>query len=239
MDTKTNAKKKTKEIKEVKKLRKVAICGTAESLPAAPYEDKDFEIWSLSCALTYPAFKRWDRIYELHDKEYWGTTDVLDRLNKKASCDIWMQNVYPEVPRSKKYPLTEVSTGYHQNFTSSIVYMIAHAVYEKVNHIALFGVHMAADEEYSQQRSGCEYWLGVAEAHGISIHIQGPSAILQCRYLYGYDKEWKMKRDLANRKEALTQGLKQLESQLEQVKQTFYQQQGALKDCEFLEKSIS
>ena len=98
---------------------------------------------------------------------------------------------------------------------------------------------MAADEEYGQQRPACEYWLGVAEANGISVHIQGPSAILQCRFLYGYDKEWKMKRDLANRKEALNQGLKQLESQLEQVKQTFYQQQGAIKDCEFMERSIS
>lgn len=224
---------------EKPKFRKVAICGTAESLPAAPYDDKEWEVWSLSCSLTYPAFKRWDRIYEMHDKEYWGHPDILKRLNEQAKCDIWMQDVYPEVPRSRKFPLAEVAEGYHNNFTNSIVYMIAHAVYEKVSHIALFGVHMAADSEYGEQRPACEYWMGIAEANGISIHIQGPSAILQCRYLYGYDKEWKMKRDLTNRKEALGQGLKQLETQLENIKQQYWQQQGAIKDCEFMERSIT
>jgi len=222
-----------------KKMRKIAICGTAESLPMAPYEDKEFEIWSISCALTYPAFKRWDRLYEMHDREYWSLPDVKDRLLNKAKCEIWMQEAYPEIPGSKKYPLDEISKGFHRNFTNSIAYMIAHAVYEKVGHIALFGVHMAADEEYGYQLPCCEFWLGIAEANGISVHVQGPSAVLQCRYLYGYDKEWKMKRDLANRKDALNQGLKQLEQQLEQVKQNYYQQQGAIKDVEFLERSIA
>ncbi len=223
---------------EAKKFRKIAICGTAESLPMAPYDDKDFEIWSISCALTYPAFRRWDRLYELHDRNYWSGTDVLKRLNEQAKCDIWMQDVFPEVPRSKKYPLQEVSEGYHRNFTNSIVYMIAHAVYEKVNHIALFGVHMAAEEEYGAQRPACEYWLGIAEASGISVHVQGPSAILKCKYLYGYDKEWVLKRDMVQRRDALKQGLSQLEAQLEQVKQNFWQQQGAIKDIDFVEKLI-
>jgi hypothetical protein len=40
-----------------KKIEKIAICGTAESLPMAPYEDKEFEIWSISCALTYPCLQ--------------------------------------------------------------------------------------------------------------------------------------------------------------------------------------
>jgi hypothetical protein len=220
-----------------KKFRKIAICGTAESLPMAPYDDKEWEVWSISCALTYPAFRRWDRLYELHDRDYWTQTDVLKRIND-AKCDIWMQDVYPEVPRSKRYPLLEVSEGYSKNFTNSIVYMIAHAIYEKVNHIALFGVHMAAEEEYGYQRPACEYWLGIAQASGISIHVQGPSAILKNNYLYGYDKEWKIKRDLTNRLDALKQGEKQLSDQLEQVKQNYYQQQGAIKDVDFIIKLI-
>lgn len=230
----------TTEVKstEAKKFRKVAICGTAESLPMAPYDDRDWEIWSISCALTYPAFKRYDRLYEMHDRSYWSQSDVLKRI-AEAKCEVWMQDAYPEVPMSKRYPLAEVSEGYHKNFTNSIVYMIAHAIYEKVGHIALFGVHMAADEEWGYQRPACEYWLGIAEANGIVVHVQAPTAILKCNYLYGYDKEWTMKRDLAQRKDALKQGEKQLEAQLEQIKQNYWQQQGAIKDVEFIERLIS
>lgn len=222
--------------------RKIAIIGTAESIGEAPYDDTTWEIWGLGVDLTYPQFKRYDRLYEMHDKGYWINEEIMKRLNG-VKCTIWMQDVYPEIPNSKKYPLEEISAGYHKNYTSSIAFMLAHAALEaktlgNIGQVHMYGVHMMADEEYGYQRPACEYWLGILEGLGVKTHVAGTGSVLKCTYVYGYDKEWKMISDLGIRKQQLMNGLKELEGRLEKTKSEYLQQQGAIKDVDWTIRRI-
>lgn len=226
----------------VESKRKVAIVGTAESINEAPYDQPDWEIWGLGVDLTYPQFKRWSRLYEMHDKDYWNKPDIIGRLNK-ANCIVYMQDKYPEIPQSEKFPLEEVTKGYHANYTSSIAFQLAHAAYEartlkNISHVSLFGVHMMADEEYSHQRPACEYWLGILEALGVEAQVGGAGSILKCAYTYGYDREWKMISDLSIRKQQMQNGLAELERRLEEVKSNYQQQMGAIKDIDWTIRRI-
>lgn len=235
-------KKTTKKPAVKKKLRKIAVVGTAESISEAPYADKDWEIWGLGVDLTYPQFKRWDRLYEMHDKEYYTKPEIVERLNK-ANCTVYMQKHVDEIPLSVEYPLEEVSKGYHKNFTSSIAFQLAHAALEArelgdIIHVALFGVHMMADDEYGHQRPACEYWLGVLEGLGVSTHVAGNGSILKCNFVYGYDKEWKILSDLVVRRQMLDNGLTELEKKVEDIKANYEQQRGVIKDVEWMIRRI-
>jgi hypothetical protein len=188
--------------------------------------------------LTYPHFKRWDLLFEIHDEDYVLDKVIADRLNK-ADCKVLMQRHFDEIPKSEPYPLREVSEGYHKNFTNTIAMMIAYAVYEQklyndIGLMGVWGVNMGADEEYSFQRPSCEYWLGIAEANGIKVEIHGDnSAVLKCNTIYGYDKEWTWMREARQRKKQLEIGEKELAQKVEEMKQHYWQQQGALKDVQF------
>jgi len=233
--------KKVKVIKAEPK-RKIAICGTADSLAAAPFADKDWTVYICAPCLTYTTTKRWDLVFEVHDENYVTDKVIAERLNK-ADCTVMMQKHYEQIPKSEPYPLEKVAEGYHKNFTNTIAFMIAYAVYEHKLHgdvaeIGVWGVNMAANEEYNFQRPSCEYWLGIAEANGIKVVVHGDnSAVLKCHTIYGYDREWMFMREARTRKKQLEIGEKELNQKVEEMKQHFWQQQGALKDVDwFLRK---
>ena len=236
--------KPPKVIKKTKTLRKIAVVGTAESQVAAPYNDQEFEIWGLQVGLTYKTFTRYSRLYEMHIKEYWKDPVILERMKKiPKEIDIWMQEEYSEIPNSKRYPIEDVSSGFHQNFTSSIAFMLAHATYEQrkyknIGSLQLWGVHMMAEEEYGHQRAGSEYWLGILEALGVEVFVGGTGSVLKCTFNYGYDKEWRMLSDLTTRKQQLQVGLADLHRKLEEVKSHVGQQEGAIKDVDWTIRRI-
>ena len=223
---------------KVESKRKIAICGTADSLPSAPYADNSWTIWGCAPCLTYPHFKRWDLLFEIHDEDYVADKVITDRL-KRADCRILMQRHFDEIPKSEPLPLKEMSDGYHKNYTNTIAMMIAYAVYEQkvfndIELMGVWGVNMGAEEEYSFQRPSCEYWLGIAEAKGIKVEIHGEnSAVLKCNTIYGYDKEWTWMREARQRKKQLEIGEKDLAQKVEEMKQHYWQQQGAIKDVQY------
>jgi hypothetical protein len=65
--------------------------------------------------------------------------------------------------------------------------MLAMAIEFGATQIGLFGVNMAADSEYCQQRPSCEYFIGVAVGRGIKITIPEQSDLLKTAYLYGIE----------------------------------------------------
>jgi hypothetical protein len=214
---------------------KLSILGTADTLGAAPWEDKEFEIWAVAPALTYPSFKRGDLIFEMHSRDYWDDKAIIERLNKWDG-PVYMQDVYPEVPKSIKYPLDEV-LPYRRYHTTSITYMLALAYYsflkvKKPLHVALFGVHMEHREEYSEQRPCCEYWLGRMEGAGIDIYIAG-GAILRSEGLYAYEGYNAICGKLRTRIEGLTNGLHAREAEEHAAELKKHEQDGAIKEAEY------
>lgn len=189
------------EIKEARKGRKtVAMVGMAStSRHYAPFDDKSIPIWALNESATprFDFLKRVTRIYQLHPE--WdfrrpynhNFEDYPNWLKKRHPFEIIMQDVFPDIPSSKKYPFDEVMQMFGNEacyFTSSMPYLIAHALYEGYDRIELYGFEMAANEEYANQKPCGEFWLGIAIGRGCQVYLPPGCALLgKQMMLYGYE----------------------------------------------------
>lgn len=180
--------------------RKVLIIGSAQGWEQAPFADTSWSVWSLS--RMYHSVPRWDVWFELHPWERLcerldGTTKQAETMRLRAEYQQWlsqdhgrpifMQRAYPQVPGCVPYPLDNILDTFPQRyFTNSVSYMIALAVLQGVEEVAIYGVDMATKEEYTAQRSGVEYWVGLAQGAGVDVHIPDASDLCKSRVLYGF-----------------------------------------------------
>jgi hypothetical protein len=180
--------------------KKVAIVGFADSWKDAPFQDPGVEVWGLNELHKY--VPRWDRWFELHDDETLGVTkrDLTEGEMKRhlewLSRDhgpgklIYMlpQFCAGRFPNAVAYPLDEMIARFGRYFTSSIGYMIALAIAEEYDWIGLYGIDLASDVEYQQQRANAEYLVGIARGQGRTVVTAESSAICKAGHLYGYEK---------------------------------------------------
>jgi len=148
--------------------RKIAIVGMAEFTEQIP---DDYEIWII--ALYIGHFTRYSRAFECHEH-----MDENSSVLKMFVDDPWVPFYVPE-HLSKIYPNSWpiwtklLGDKYFPTFGSTISYMLAQAVFEKVyggqdiDEIALYGVDMDLEDIYHTQRPSAYYWLGVANGLGI------------------------------------------------------------------------
>lgn len=221
---------------------KLVLLGTADSMTQAPFGDPTWEIWACQPAISYPACKRVDRIFELHDESYWRDPQIIVRMNA-ANVPIVMQHAVAELPKSEVLPLSDMAERFKgftgaRYFTSTIAYMIAYALYLNLRspkpglgyeEIALYGVHMAADEEYGNQRQAMEYWVGVANGLGVKVTVPDRSSICSARFLYGYDTESTMLTEMRKMSGEFQQGLSQAKAKVDTHVQEMYEYSGAVK----------
>ena len=215
----------------------LAIVGTAPTMQGAPYTDEKFEIWSVAQAVSYPAFKRYDVLYEMHTEGYWKDPPVLKRLQETKAPIMVMHKHNPEIPGSVPYPIELMTAKYRRYHTTSITYMLAWALHsflmtKKPYHVALFGVHMEAREEYTTQRPCCEYWLARMEQAGMDVFMAG-GAILASQGLYGYENYdpvcWKIRQRITG----LTQGVNIRANEEHSALLQKHEQIGAMKEAEY------
>jgi hypothetical protein len=172
------------------RLRKVALIGTAPTIKFAPYHDPSWEIWAHNSAAHI--LPRVDRIFDLHPEDFWRRPkrwqkDYVGWL-KRCPVPVYMQQRYPEIPQSVRYPKERVLAEFRRYFSSQAAWMIALALTEGVTHIGFFGIHYAAADERGAQRAGCEYWMGVAEGRGVQIVMpEGCPLLREPKLLYGYE----------------------------------------------------
>ena len=97
-----------------------------------------------------------------------------------------MQDHYDDIPPSVRYPkeFVEAAAGDYQ--TSSISWMIGLAIAESFRNVEggfreihVYGVDMAQDTEWSEQRPACEYLLGMAHGMGIKTSVPQTSDLLK------------------------------------------------------------
>jgi hypothetical protein len=123
-----------------------------------------------------------------------------------------MQQAYPVIPMSVAYPLRDIVEafgivpaswgltpedprwwGYVKDrgeFSATVCYMLALALWLGVEELALYGVDFsrkvsAAYREW-EQRPGAKYWVGVARGLGIPVTVARGSWFEEQAYLYGY-----------------------------------------------------
>lgn len=113
----------------------------------------------------------------------------------KHHYPVYMVEQHPDVYNSVAYPLAEVSQHFLGNlfhesnpvqyFTSSFCYMLALALHEGFTDIYISGFEMGSDTEYVYQKSGAEFWLGIASQHA-RVFLPEKTQLLKSR-LYGFD----------------------------------------------------
>ena len=181
--------------------KKVAIVGFAESWKLAPWDDPGVDIWCLNEFHKYAP--RWSRWFELHDAETLGVTkrDLsegemkrhLDWLKKDhgANKPIYMQPQFCDgrFPNAVPLPLDRLIDRIGlRYYTSSIGFMAGMALLDDYQWIGFYGVDLASDVEYQQQRANTEYLIGIARGEGRTVVLAESSAICKAGHLYGYEK---------------------------------------------------
>lgn len=196
-------------------MRHVAILGFAESYATAPFGDPSVEIWGLNELHKY--LPRWDRWFELHSREAFEVRGDRNQeqhvawlrsqpaVGQPGHKPIFMREIFPDIPAGIRLPLEELSDcfwtrfGERPYFTSSIGYMLAMAIAEgrnaqfepmdetAVGWIGLYGIDLASDTEYGEQRPNAEYFIGLARGLGIEVVVAEGSALLKADHLYGFE----------------------------------------------------
>ena len=175
--------------------------------------------------------KRVTASFQMHAPVFWrAKTNINDAehyqwLRTHHGYPIYMQEVYPDVPESVKYPLEEITRellpGFRrtdekviQFFTSTPAFAIALAIYQGYKTIQLAGVEMgrgsktkSSDSEYMRQAEGIAFWIGIAIGKGITVILPKEGYLYRDR-MYGYSGEIMIMREefeinLEHRKEEL------------------------------------
>lgn len=215
--------------------RKIAILGSAvSSIALAPYTDRSWEIWA--CSPANQKLPRVDVWFELHNvelKKREGLTEWMEWLSKQPI--VYMQKgPSPEFPTAREYPLRAMVEKYGPYlWTSQIAYMIAAAIEQKPDSIAIYGVDMAATSEYNQQRLACQMFIQIARQNGINVIVPAESDLLEPPPLYGYCETSRHYRKLIARSQELHQRISDLREKKNKCADEEKHLIGALDDLEY------
>lgn len=196
---------------------KVAIIGSApSSAPLAPYEDPEWTIWGCSPGAVQYA-KRVDAWFELHRwGQDWLTKDYrafLAGLGKP----VYMLEAIEEIPTSVAYPVDDMTAVHGRAwFTSTPAWMIAMAITRGAETIGLFGIDMAADDEYLHQKPGLLRFIEKAQEKGIEVVVPPESDLMRTPPLYGIDEANPMLIKLQARREELLGRIANADSKIDQ-----------------------
>lgn len=169
-------------------MRKVAIIGRCHSTRSdAPYHDPTWEKWVL--AWDPIIFLPCHRIFELHTnfRMFLGSQEEGDfhvSGLRMAKVPVYMLDKQDDIAQSVRYPMEEVtelvgktSHGFAY-LESSIAYMLALAILERVDRVGIWGVDLHCESEYAYQRPNLEYLIGLARGRGTKVFIPPWSHLL-------------------------------------------------------------
>ena len=213
-------------------MKKVAIVGSQELTRGnAPFDDPEFEIWSISDWICSDWLKRCDRLLEIHQPgQYMNHPRTPNYWEKLQEVDIPVY-MYPIAdPRLKNpilYPLDVIKNmmkggqnlGEMQPLNHSVAYLIALAIHEGYDQIDIYGVELAGDTKYLVQQSMFSFWVGFALGKGIKVNVACSQGLFN-KPLYGLE-------DTTQREKisSLVESVKKQKNDADKVK---YMAEGAL-----------
>ena len=182
--------------------RKIAMLGGASTIRYTPWWDPTWELWAHASCRQH-CQREPDLLFDMHPPELWKDPKkkfwdpTYFRWLQQNHLPIMMQQRYPEVPCSIRYPFEHVITEFPRGYmTNTLAYMVALALQEGVTHLGIYGCHYDGQTEYGPQRGCAEYWLGIAEGRGVQVLIPPTCDLLnRPSLLYGYQSHPGGKRD--------------------------------------------
>jgi hypothetical protein len=202
---------------------KVAIMGFASSWVDTPFKDDSFEIWTLNEAYKLleqePKFKdiaRFDRWFEIHDPLS-PTKNKPEHVKflSECPCPVYMREKVDNVKNCVLYPFDGILKYFPRRYlTNTIAEMTALAICEGFKEIHLYGVDMAAGDEYAWQRPNCEYYCGFAEGRGIKLFIPNKSPLLKANKIYGLETDNALSNAMKERNKELNKKLQEASKEI-------------------------
>lgn len=168
--------------------KKIALLGTAPaSMELAPFQDLSWEIWA--CSYGTMNMPRISQRFELHR---WNPKDVARygqpyiQYLQNFDGPVWMAKKYDDIRNCHILPWKALVRKYSPYFfTSSIAWMFAMAIEQEPSAIHLYGIDMATNQEYKDQRMGLQYFALLAQTKGIEIYAPAEADVFAPAPLYG------------------------------------------------------
>lgn len=219
---------------------RIAIVGTAGTWAKTPWTDTGLEILSLNDAYRMKGFARADAWYDLHPLDHFhypdGNTVLAHTIPPGYYCrpknhlkwlasqpiPVWLAPEYliqhpaaKDWPSARPFPKAEIEAAYGRYFTSSPAWMIAHALMLGVRELHIYGIHLATESEYIEQRPNFEFLCGsilgrgkrtittsegmrrYATADGMLV-LPEAAPVLQSDFQYAFEPRPRQQRDPLN-----------------------------------------
>ena len=218
---------------------KLAMVATAEPTRGmAPYDDDEYELWGLAVTQTFVDVRRLDVVFEMHTSEYWERDQNVKKRLVETKEPLYMLDRHDDIPTSIKFPMDTLTSLYRMYHTSSISYLLCMAYHSylttgKPGHVEMYGMHMAAVEEYQDQRPCVEYWIGRMEGAGMTVIPPDGGVLLTANGLYGLERYNPVCWDMAQRMRALQVGLNDAATAIKQKELQQARNWGAIKETEY------
>ena len=220
---------------------KVALIGSApSSIRNAPYHDPSWEIWGCSPG-AYGVIPRgrsnqWWELHVWEPGQVWFSPEYCQFL--KDHPHVVVSKAVDDLPNGKVLNYQYLVNKYGPYFfTSSIAWMMAAAIEAGAEKIGLWGVDMAANEEYEAQRAGLHYFAQIAQGLGIEVGVPKESDLFRPRFLYGIDENTHAFTKVRARRAELHARLSEENMKLDQAKQGIQFLNGALDDLNYMHQT--
>ena len=155
------------------------------------------EIWG--CNMSYTIQRGLTGLFIFDPPEHWlpnktkyeaFIADVND-----LDIPIYMQEKHERIPNSVPFPADRLIDEYgFAYFQSTLTWQVAYAISQGFERIVMHRIHCMPDSaEYFPQKSGMDFWLGMAYGRGIEVRISDDSHL--CRPhpwhspIYGYEQK--------------------------------------------------
>ncbi len=215
--------------------RKIAVLGSAvSSVRLAPFDDPTWEIWG--CSPANKALPRCNVWFELHNPDVKIREGLFEWMEwLKTQPIVYMQKAYEGYTGAREYPLRPIVEKWGPFWwTSQLSFMLALAIEQNPSHIGMYGVDMAANSEYNQQRLACQYFIQhIVRNSDIELVVPPESDILEPAPLYGYCESSRQFRKYAARKAELAGRIAGLDAEASQKMAEKAHLVGALDDMEY------
>lgn len=151
------------------------------------------EVWAINLM---GAIIRADRVILMDDlddlmaRSDWNPR-IFDLL-KGLRVPLVTSRAHPDFPSSEAYPIDKVLASGLPYLNNTVAYAVALAIAEGVSDLWLFGCDFGyeGNPDIKEDGRACvEFWLGVAAARGVALHLPPNTSLLDSHkggYLYGY-----------------------------------------------------
>lgn len=141
--------------------------------------------------------------HEIQIGAYLRPMDHLAWL-KSRPFPVFLNQARPDYPTSQAFPLDAIVEFFAPHWplrwtrqqivvagstyvVSTPSWMLMHAIMEGYGEIHVYGIHLATEWEYLQQRPNFEWLLGFAAGRGIKIVLPQSAPICSAKYRYGFE----------------------------------------------------